>query len=45
MGAVGKVQGGITIDDSKISSSVKPTIECDHLVPNQKGIEYDASVK
>lgn len=35
----------IIIEDSKISSSVKPTIECDHLVPKQKGIEYDASVK
>jgi len=35
----------IYIDDPKISADVRPAIECDHLVPGQKGIEYETAAK
>lgn len=34
----------VRIDDPSLSASSRPSIACDHLVPAQSGIEFDADV-
>lgn len=35
----------VRIDTPKISAPSRPSIVCDHLVPNQKGIEFETDVR
>ena len=35
----------VRIDGASISASSRPSIACDHLVPGQKGIEFEAEIR